>query len=328
MQNIRLILFVFLLSILCKLSHAQKVFEIDSVSIESRSVQIADQDTVDYVFIRSIANTNKTLVFIQGSGSVPLFCNDNGKNKFLLPLDLKKIKYHSGFNLLLLSPPGVQYLEDISSLDNNYYKVDENQWPIMAYRQGNVLQNYIERYTTVIKIIESQIPQSDFYLFGHSQGSRVAAALTTNISSIKKVALASVNPNSRSQEAISKARAKYLLGELAFSDAQDIINQEYKRVKLLKSKDNLNPEEKSELSFTTPSFLETILQIDKPIYYIYGTHDYGAVFEADKVMLSFIQKDKSNLNLKVYQGREHNFYKGDDFGWDIVFDDVFEWFLK
>lgn len=309
-------------------SVAQDVIIVDSVRVELSTIVTDSLDSINYAYVESAKPSNKTLVFIQGSGSIPLFSKTENTIIPMLPLELTKIVKKWNLNLVLVAPPGVECVEDSLILDQNYYKTDVNGWPIMKYRQGNRLDLYVKRYLSVLDHLSESNSNREFYVFGHSQGSRVAAVLANQNSTIKKIALASVNPISRSHEAISKIRLQHLSGEITFEKSQALIEKEYKRMRVLNSKENKNLEELSELSYTYPSLLEHILILNQPLRFIYGSHDLGTVMEADKIMLSFIEKGKSNLSTKVYNNMEHNFYEGDKYNWDQVFEDTINWFFN
>jgi pimeloyl-ACP methyl ester carboxylesterase len=245
-----------------------------------------------------------------------------------LPFEIDKVVNDYNTNLLLVSPPGVDCIEERAILDDNLYKVDENQWPILEYRKSNRLGSYINRYESAMEYISNKLPNSNFFVFGHSQGSRIAAVLGGRRSDIRKIALASVNPISRSYETISRLRIQYLKGEINFDDAQALIEQEYTRVRLLQEGNNKNLEELSELSFTYPSLLTSMLKLDQPLRFIYGTHDFGTSIEADKIMLEFIYNKKSNLSTKVFKEMDHNLFESDVWGWDLFFNDTMKWFEK
>lgn len=317
-----------LLASIASMCNAQDLIKVDAIDVKLNSLITDELDSVNYAYLESSSPTNKTLVFIQGSGAIPLFCKADDRVIPMLPIDLTKVVNDWKVNLLLVAPPGVNCVEDSLSLDQNYYKVDTNGWPIMKYRQGNQLDLYVKRYTSVMNSIRRDNPSMEFYVFGHSQGSRVAAVLGQQNDDIKKIALASVNPLSRSHETISKIRLQELAGDITFERAQILIENEYKRVQILVGKEKKNLEEISEISFTYPSVLENMLQLNQPLRFIYGSRDLGTVMEADKLALSFIAKGKANFSTKVYPNMEHNFYEGENYNWDKVFADTVEWFFN
>lgn len=320
--------FFWLLFFFPAFSFCQTIVEIDSIAIQLHSVPLDGEDTVNFVFIEAKNKSDTTLIFVQGSGPRPLFYREKGKYLFSLPFEIDKVVNDHNTNLLMVAPPGVNCLEEGEILDDNLYKVDEKQWPILKYREGNRLDTYINRFEIAMEFVSNKIPNSNFFLLGHSQGSRIAAVLGGKRSDVSKVALASVNPISRSYETISKSRIRYLRGEIDFDESQALIEEEYKRVWTMKNKQDKNLEDVSELSFTSPSLLSSMLKLEQPVRFVYGTHDFGTSVEADKIMLEFINNNKTNLTTKVYEDMNHNLFEGDVWGWDLFFKDIMNWFQK
>ena len=67
---------------------------------------------------------------------------------------------------------------------------------------------------------------------------------------------------------------------------------------------------------------------------MYGSSDYGVVFDNDKLPFIFSKFNKTNLKIKVYNNLDHNFFEKkinipfdeNKFYWQNVFDDVMQWF--
>ena len=144
-------------------------------------------------------------------------------------------------------------IEDMSVLNDQAFKYDENQIPVSRYREGANLKSYIDHYCAVLDYFSDKTPDARFFVFGHSQGTRIAAAL--------------------------------------------VDNQQH------------------------------MLKLQQPILFVYGTNDYGISLDADKIPISFIKEGKTNLAVKAYEGRDHNFFKGKDYGWNQVMEDCMNWFL-
>ena len=309
------------------LSFGQSSIKIEGLNVQLRSIAIDHADTVNFMYVNATQKTDQTLLFIQGSGPRPLFVKDKGEYIFTLPFDIKHIVDDFHMNLLVVAPPGVNNVEDMNVLNDQALKYDENQIPVVGYRKGANLKSYIRSYHAALDYFSDKTPDARFFVFGHSQGSRIAAALATDQKQIQKVVLASTNPISRGYETISKVRIEQLLGQVSFEEAQASINQELRRIEYLESSAEKTLEDDSELSFTYPSLLQYMLKLQQPILFVYGTNDYGISLDADKIPISFIKEGKTNLAVKAYEGRDHNFFKGKDYGWNQVMEDCMNWFL-
>lgn len=324
-------LFITVFSILLfTASIAQETFDFNGTRVRMHSIDIDQEPAVNFVYIPAKEPSVKTLLFVQGSGAIPLFYRKDNDPQlyFALPFKIDEVLEASACNLLLVSPPGVQCIEDQKALDDNFYKVDEKNWPIMAYRLGNNMESHLRRYGAAMHYVEEKFNTSHFLVMAHSQGSRIATALASRHSNISKLMLSAVNPLSRSHETLSKIRVEYYLGKIDFRTAQAMIESEYRRVRMLRQNSQKNPEELSELSFTDPAMLQQMLSIQQPILFAYGSQDFGTALEADKIMLEFIRHNKSNLSLKVYENMDHNLFKDDIFSWKHLFDDTLNWFAE
>ena len=317
-------LLIILLLLCGEFSFSQTKVIIDSLEVNLYRISSTNQDSIDFIYVKAKPETRDILLFMQGSLPVPLIIEDKGFS-FAYSF-LKSIVQKHQMNLLVVSQPDVHNIEQKSILKDGYLKTDSNYFPSDKHRAGNNLTNQANRYATVIRFMSEIMPEPTFYVFGHSQGSRIAPVVAKEFGSIKKLVLAATNPISRSYKRITEARIQYILGKKSFEEAQAIINKEYKYFERLHQNKLESPEDVSEHSYGFPTMVEDMVVLDIPIRFIYGTHDFGTSFDADKLLLEFIRNNKSNLSLKVYEGMDHNFFSKGVMHWDLAIDDTMKWF--
>lgn len=299
---------------------------------------IFKKDTIHFLILSDsfeIQKKKPLLIFCQGSQPIPVLVHD--KYGVYPPLPFQPNKY---FHIVIISKPGIPIYPD--SLNESHFYLEDGKIPL-RYTQHNNLYYYASITNKVINYLYRQpyIDNTQIFIFGHSQGSRIAARVVRQNKKVTKLVVASTNPYSRFHGFISENRWKSLKDPENADNYQrkvDSVYEEYKKV--INSKENTkdfygNDDIKSWYSFTEPPLIKDLLQCKIPVLLIYGTADLIAI-DNDKVPLEFIRKRKNNLTVKPYINLDHNFFEikidglpnYDKPHWGEVGTHIFEWLKR
>jgi len=291
---------------------------------------IKDKDTIDFITLSSNYNEKRpTILFIQGSRSIPIIFLNGGSKKVNLPFDYKK--YLNRINFVIINRKGTPIISEfelINKIMNNpseeYIKNDN-----LIYRENQVMG--------VIKFLKNKdwIDKKRFYVVGHSEGYRVASKVSENNHFVKKLVCMSADPLNRITEEIINLQIKNLQIENDSINTQKIINN----INDFKSIGNINDYKNDIELFNWSSYekfmpINSMLKYDNPILIVYGSNDKKAF---NNYLLPFLL-NKKKMELKIYPDLDHNFFKKefdnegmpleDSYHWDRVFKEVIDWLLN
>lgn len=311
--------------------------------LDARHFQLVNsKDTIDFILINGKTDTKKpVLIFCQGSNPVPLITIlPNGK-KFINSINFDYNKIVKDYHLILISKPNTPVEIARHKLNNNYCFVTDtaDQFSYLnSYLKNNYAENYIRRTKNVIDFLTTQkwVVTSKIYLFGHSQGSKIAIGASLNNTKVCKVGYASGNPLGRIDQLIREQRKLISIGKIAPEEGQKEIENIYEMWQKIQEAPNAITTEFGDPNKTWTSFskslISDLLQIKQPLYVVYGTADITSTF-CDLLPIYFIQSKKTNLTVKPYLGLEHNFFETNNDGspiytkdhWQEVMDNFLIW---
>ena len=296
---------------------------------------IEDRDTIQFIKInKDIESPKPVIIVLQGSLPIPLAIKyPEGISFTSFPYTLTE-DLLSDYHLVVISMPDIPVVVNNSDIDNRatYTKAPK------SYNRKNHLETYYNRTNSVIQFIIKQpwFNGHDLVLFGHSQGSYVAIKVGDKNPHVTKVGVTGMSPNGRFQQYLRTIRYEEHRGEITSVEAQEKIEEYYKRWKHISDNRFDDSQEKGDTFKATysfsESFIDDILQLRKPIFIAYGTKDIGTL-GCDLLPIEFERIGKSDYTLRAYPGLGHNFEEIDSNGrsnydlmhWDEVFEEFIQW---
>ena len=306
----------------------------------------SNNDTIDFiVFDTLLVDKKPILLFCQGSLPIPLYVEF--KTEGILPIgggismfDLETMKKH--YHLVIISMPKTPIIVNEVDIDASYsYTPNHLVDPPMFsddYMKADYLENYVNRAVFVLDFLRKQpwVDLSKLVVAGHSQGSKIAANLTSSYKHVTHVGLFGANPNGRIDQLIRKTRQDAENGVISWEEAEKQMSEYFQLYvnacdkNQVKDDPSLIPWE----SFSKPQ-IETWLKIEAPIYLAYGTKDITSDL-CDLVQLDFIREHKTNLTVKRYPNLEHSFFEVEENGqinyekmhWPEVINEFINWTIQ
>ncbi len=294
----------------------------------------AERDTMEFIVSDTVFQTQKPVViFVQGSGALPLFYSRKSKQDtlFFVPVDFKK--YSEKCRFVFIKKKMTSIIDDY---DKDYFT---NENTSKAFLENNVLEKRVAAVDVVIKYLAKQKWVSDVYVVGHSEGYRVAANVAKISKNIKKVVCMSANPFNRCLQFRMEERIKGfqgLVNDTIMNQNVDSLHNFFLILPKLEFDKNQQYEAaffKNEMTYNYNFAIFDLLKVKIPILITYGTKDIGSL-DNDLVPYFFTQQKKTNLSIKVYPNLEHNYLLLDKEGnikerhWEDVFEDVMDWLFE
>lgn len=317
--------------------HAQKV--IPGTSYTQFTLE-AKNNPIDFVVAETNLSLKKpVLLFIQGSMPIPLFIEIPGQGILSAPLgnfDLETMKAH--YHVVVISMPHTPVLVNVNQLNSRYcYLPDTSSKENISdqFVMSDYLENYIERATKVLKFLRKQkwVDNTRLTVAGHSQGSRIAAELTSRNSHITSVGLFGFSPLGRVEERVWLNYKEAVKGTISWEELDTLQQQQYDFQKDISADQGDDIGLVSWKSFTGIGF-ERLSRIKTPLYIAYGTEDKCA-FLNELIPVYFIRVGKTNYMVKRYPNLEHNYYPivngqpdYENGKWVEVMNAFIEWSLK
>ena len=328
------ILKILLFQLLTLLSYGQDLGIMENSNSRIFEI-IQNQDTIKFIKINTdIEKPKPVILVLQGSLPIPLAIkNDERISLTSFPFHISE-EMISNYNVVAISMPDIPVLVDNEQVDRRASYTNTPN----SYNKKNHLQSYIDRTNSVIDFIAYQpwFNGKELILFGHSQGSYVAIKVANLNPNVTSIGVSGLSPNGRFQQYLSKLRYEEHIGNLSSSEAQDQIDDYYKRWKHI-SKNRYDDTQKRGDTFKatfsfSENFVDDLLNLRKPIFIAYGTKDIGTL-GCDLLPIEFDRIGKTDYKLKAYPGLGHNFEEIDENGksnydkmyWDEVFNEFIKW---
>lgn len=304
-----------------------------------------NDDSIDFIVIDTLLNTRKPIfLFCQGSMPIPLFIKPEKEPMWMIGggitnFNIEEIK--KNYHLVVISMPKTPMIVEEKKLNQSYCYIPNSEAPEKLdkeYIKSDYLEMYRNRANTVIKYLQRQkwVDKSKLIIAGHSQGSKVATAVTISNKNVTHLGLFSANPFGRVDQFIRKHRKEAETKKITWQEADEKINEEYEMLKDTYNNDSIkkNPSLLSWKSFSRPQ-VNDWLKIKIPTYLAYSTNDIASDL-CDLVPIFYIQNSKNNLTYKRYLNLNHNFFEiNDDEStnydkehWPEVMSDFVKWTLQ
>jgi hypothetical protein len=271
-------------------------------------------------------------LFCQGSLPRPLGVKekDGSYSIAAFPFSITTELLHK-YHFVSMSKAQIPAIPDGELVDENFWYKPKNPDDLAEYWKRDYLDYYVGANTAVVNYLIEQpwVDPSQFVISGHSQGSHVAAKLSSKSPVITHLIFSAGNPMGRMMNMIDAARKN----EEGESLAESYFKWWARAVE--------NPTDsisatggdsyKSEFTFNEP-VLEPLLNLTIPVLISYGSRDHNVLFN-DFLRIEAIRRKNKYLHFKDYIGLEHNYFPVDregnvdydQFGWTNVFNDWMEW---
>jgi hypothetical protein len=334
-------IFILLIS-LSQLTFSQKGKIINN---QSTSFKISDKnEKIEFnVFDTELTQKKPIFLWCQGSLPYPIYVNSKEEGIWLIGggisnFDVSKIV--KNYHLVIISMPQTPLIADEKEINESYWyfgNSKDKNIPTLEFQKVDYLENYVNRGLKVLKFLKKQnwVDNSKLIVAGSSQGSKVATKIAVANKNVTKLGLFSANPFGRIDQNIRDYRKDAEQNRITWDKANEGIEKEYQIFR-----DAYDPKKLAEKpnliawkSFSVP-LLDDWLNLNKPIYLAYGTHDIASDLN-DIVPLYFIREHKDNLTLKRYLNLEHNFFAVENGRpnhekphWEGVMNDFVAWTLK
>jgi pimeloyl-ACP methyl ester carboxylesterase len=292
----------------------------------------SETDTINYHIYskKPIDSVGTILLFIQGSGAMPLFQIDRNEEGMAMvssmPFDLES--FPDNCALALVSKRNIPFctkLSDKFRVPKNYYL---NEGINDRAERINLVINDIGRkkLNTLEKIV----------LLGHSEGSDVVAKVGTLTDQVSHFGYWSGGGNTQLYDFVLFIRKDVLSGKITKQEGIDRIDSLFAKFKDIRQKPNSISDFweghtfRRWNTFIEPP-IENLLKINAPIFVAHGAKDASVPVESSYLIpIEFIRKNKTNLEFRVYPELDHGFEKELQNGifedhWNDVFTDFLEW---
>lgn len=302
-------------------------------------------DIIDFIVVDTILNSKKPIfLFCQGSLPIPLFVKPENEPMWMIGggignFDVEEIKQN--YHLVVISMPKTPLIVEEKYLNESYCYIPNpektNEFD-KEYIESDYLENYQQRANLVLKYLRKQkwVENSKLIIAGHSQGSKVASAITISNKNVTHLGLFAANPFGRIDQIIRQYRKEAETKKIRWKEADDKINEKYQMLRDAYNNDSLrkDPSLLSWKSFSKPQ-INNWLKITIPTYLAYGTNDIASDL-CDLVPIFYIQNSKNNLTYKRYVNLDHNFFEAEEDGsinydkehWRLVMSEFIKWTLK
>lgn len=307
MEHFRILLLALFIS--------QNLLSQSEVDNYGNTVRFYSNSQVQYALHGSIDKEKKTVFFVDGSMATSRYLKHNDTVYFTAPQEILDLA--SEFNLVILGKPNIPLLLDYKfATEDGIYRDSTGSIPVDFILKDN-MSFYLGAYNKIIDHVNEEFELKDIFIFGHSQGSRIAGELALHNEKIKGVVFSSVDPLGRIATLIDKNYANF--------EKQD--KSEY-----LKSviKDGTNSPDSSFMNSThyawrTFSYplIVTLSNIETPILMVYGNRDVNC---PNCYVYGYLDVYIPNLETLHYDGYDHNFKdKKGVRHWGEIIKDITDW---
>lgn len=265
---------------------------------------------VNYYLSNSDSLKSKPLlVYLDGSGPYPLFQKLERGIGSTVVIDFQKLT--KKYRILLISKPGVPFIDEVSKNENGFPIYD----PPQEYVNKFSLDWRVDSAHNIINhILEKKMVETNTVIaMGFSEGAQVVPKLAAINSNIDVIMLFSGNGLTQFYDPLLSARLNAAKGKLTQSEAQNQVDSLFVKYKEILSDPN-NTEKnwyghtyKRWASFATNEPLKYLLKLKIPIYLANGSLDENPVSSADYIKLEFIMNNKTNLTYDTYPNFDHQF---------------------
>ncbi|WP_431243755.1 hypothetical protein ACQ9BO_04170 [Flavobacterium sp. P21] len=262
------------------------------------------KDTITFLISKSKSIINKpTILFIQGSGPLPIVFYDDKSVNSIIPFSIKE--YSDKYNFVIIARKGIPLIGTYDK-DATGYLNKQGKIPFEYTRNDN-LEYRVWQVKQVLNYLHKNFNKESIFVIGHSEGYRVASKLSENNRKISKLVCMSADPFNRITENILRER-------IGCFEKKDDVSSQLEIDKLIDDYKNLSRskiEYKNSigfvnwLSYNENFSYESLKKFKNPILIVYGGNDIGSIHND---LLPFLLP-KTNITLKAYPNYGHNFEK-------------------
>ena len=330
-----ILVFFFLLVIFSSNSQVVKEANVRLFSLVEKG------DTISFLKTDTCLTKKKpTILFCQGSMPIPMVIVDS-KGPFIPYFNFDYRKLSDRYNIIVISMPHTPTQVKSDHLNKKYEyitdTIDQHSYDPL-YLRDNYLEKYVERAEKVIDFLKKQkwVDITKIAVFGHSQGSYIAAKLAARNKSIKALGYSGGNPDGRFTQYIRSVRRAVLTKKISAQEAQNSINDIYETWSFYCKgidKDSIGIDNVKSWKSFTYSAREELAKMKTPIYVAYGAEDLEHAESCDLLPIYFERAGKTNYKMMPLVGCGHNFEEispegmpnWDKMHWDDVMNGFIEW---
>lgn len=275
-----------------------------------------DSLEIEGVFWGDKTKSKPLIIFIQGSGPVPLYCSV-GDTTFYPLIPYQILSLEKKYNFFMLTKPGIPSITPLKHLDEKYfYKSNDSSSISEYYFERNNLDYYVTAYSLLMEYLSQSVSYTQIILVGHSEGGRIVAELSSN-KFVDKAVYMSADPLGRIATIYDQEYSRFIERndqKLSFYNSLFDVN---KRDSVFWG-DNYY----SWTSFSKPSII-ALTQSTIPILIIYGERDENC---PNCYIFSFLPSYFNNISVLNYKYFDHNYFdERNKNNWNIVVGDIHEW---
>jgi pimeloyl-ACP methyl ester carboxylesterase len=307
MEHFRIIL---LLILLC-----QNLLSQSEVDNYGNTVKFCGTTQIQYALHGAFEEGKKTVFFVGGSLPTSRYLKYNDTVYFTASQEILKLAFE--YNLVVLGKPNIPILLDYKYVTKDHIYRDSTGSTPVEFLLNDNMAFYVESYNEIINQVSEEFELSDLYIFGHSQGSRIAANVALRNDKIKGVILSSVDPLGRIATMIDKNYANF-----EKKDKTEFLQSVVSDGSNSTDSTFMNSTYYSWQSFSYPLII-TMSKIEIPILMVYGTRDVNC---PNCYVYGYLDTYNPNFYSLSYEGYNHNFF--DDKGvkhWGEVIKDITSW---
>lgn len=275
-----------------------------------KSYQINDKKlgTINYyVSNNKIEETKPLLVYLDGSGNLPLYQIMERGVGGTVALNIKELS--KTYHIVVLSKPGIPFIDSVKMGDYGGMRIPTYKPKTDEYDKRLSLEWRAEAASAVINKIEKELPvnKSKIAVIGISEGFSVGAKLAAINKKVTHAALVVGHGLNQFFDFIIQARNEALVGKITLEQAQKRIDSLYNDFRAIYAdKGNITKQWQGHTYLRWSSFcgslpMDDILKANIPTHIIACANDLNtAVLSTDYLYLESIRQGRTNIDYKVY----------------------------
>lgn len=299
---------IFNLAIQCGFS---QVVGSEKFGFKHHSIQSKKLGEVNYyVTINKSAQQKPMLLYIDGSGSLPLFHLMERGMAGTVPFDYKKLSEH--FHIVLISKPGIPFADSVRrDPEHGYPMYPEPE----EYNKRLSLDWRVDAAKVVLEKVIKQyrVDRRKIAVMGISEGFQVGAKLAVECKKVTHCLLLVGNGLNQFYDFIIQNRIDAACGIISDHDAQQNIDSLHKIYQDIYTYGDATDKKwfghtyLRWSSFCKHQPVEDILSLNIPVYLVSSSQDRNtSVLSSDFIQLEALRKGKKNITFKVYP-YDHSF---------------------
>jgi len=302
--NSKFWILIFIIFILSAFAASGQQLTPEQLGWKSHTINSKEFGTINYYITSQDINKQKpVLLYLDGSGALPLYQSMQGGTGSTVPFDTKKLS--EKFHLVIISKPGVPFIDSVTMEPGIPYP----QYPTpLEYKRRLSLEWRVAAADLTLKeIIKNyKVDKSSINILGISEGFQVGSKLLTVNKSVTKAVLLVGNGLNQFYDFIISNRTYAQLGKITQEESQHNIDT------LLKTfRDIYNHENSTEKEWMGHTYLrwasfcknnptDNLNCTNIPVYVVIAANDTNtSAISADYIALEQSRLKKNNIIYKV-----------------------------